>query len=122
MADLTKQLVTVAGVEPTFTSAGGGGTGAGTDDIVDNDGKTLLYVKNGHTSAIQVTITSQVTSLDVAGYGDATYSNVVLSVPASEDRVFGPFPKKRFDDSDENIVVSYDEITNVTVAVLQISV
>lgn len=122
MADLTKQLVTVDGVEPTFTAAGGGGSGAGTDDIVDNDGKTLLFVKNDNAGTVTVTITSQTTSLDVAGYGSATFANVSEAIPTGEERVFGPFKKSRFDDADENVVISYDEISSVTVAVLQLAV
>ena len=116
MANLTKQKVLLTGLNPTFASASGGG-----DEIVDNDGNTFLYVKNGGGSSINVTITSVKTSLDVVGYGEAlTLSDEVVAVPAGEERAIGPFPKVRFDDTDENVAIAYSDVTSVTVAAIQL--
>jgi hypothetical protein len=122
MADLTKQDIVSTGLNPTFSNAGGGGSGAGTDEILDNDGKTFLYVKNGNAGSIDVTITSEVTSKTIVGYGATTFSDLVVSVPASEERVIGPFPKTRFNDANGEVTVSYDEISSVTVAAIRLPV
>lgn len=122
MANLTKQDIVLTGLNPSFSNAGGGGSGAGTDEILDNDGKTLLYVKNDNAGSIDVTITSEVTSKIIAGYGSTTFSNVVVSIPAGEERAIGPFPKERFNDANGEVTVSYDEISSVTVAVLRLPV
>lgn len=120
MANLTKQDIILTGLNPVFASAGGGGSGAGTDEILDNDGKTLLYVKNDNAGSIDVTITSEVTSKTIVGYGDVTFSDVVVSIPAGEERVIGPIPKTRFNDANGEVTVSYDEISSVTIAALRL--
>lgn len=112
MATLTRQLSEFNGVQLTFNSAGGSG------DVVDNsDGKTFIIVKNDSGGSINVTITAQdTTANNVGGFGDITVSDSVIAVAASAQKIIGPFPKQRFNNSSKQIAVSYSSTTSITVA------
>ena len=120
MANLTIQDALLAGLNVSFAAAGGGGSGAGADNILANDGKSVLYVKNDNAGSVDVTVTSEVTAKTIVGYGSATFSDVTVSIPAGEERMIGPFPTSRFNDSSSQVSVSYDEISSVTVAAVRI--
>ncbi len=109
MATLTPQEVNLTGLTPTFAAASAGG-----DDFV-NSGKAVLYVKNGGASAVTVTVDSQTT----CNYGFD--HDAVVSVPASGERVIGPFPKARFNDAYDKVRITYSAVTSVTVAVLEVA-
>jgi hypothetical protein len=115
MATLTRQQIVTAGLLATYSSAGVSG------DVVDNrDGKTLLHVKNASAGAITVTITAQDTSTPVAGYGDLTVSDITVSVGAAAEKFIGPFPRNAYNNSSDQIAVSYSAVTSVTVAAVYI--
>lgn len=108
MATLTAQSASISGAAPTFAAASAGG------DEFANSGKEVLHVKNGSGSSINVTITSQRTC-DQGGT-----HNVVVAVPAGEERRIGPFSVERFNDADSGRVeVAYSDVTSVTVGVFK---
>ncbi len=110
MAELTVQTATQAGLDPSYAAASSGG------DTVDNDGKTVLHVKNGDSSEHTVTVASQVTSPEP---GTAA-QDVEVAIPAGEERVIGPFQRSGFNDENDEIEISYDGVTDVTIAALSV--
>lgn len=114
MATLTVQDIALTGLEPTYAAAAGGG-----DEFDNSSGSVFLFVKNGAT-ACDVTITTQSTSVEVTGYGTLTIGDVDVTVPATEDRMIGPFPKTRFNDGSNMVQVTYDDVSNVTVAAIKL--
>lgn len=115
MADLNKIQSVTSGVEIVTQAADAAG-----DTIKNNDGKIALYVENASV-AVSVTITSEETTLNVAGYGDAIpLDNIVVSVPADSTFIIGPFPTARFNDASGDVKVDYDDNSNVSVAAIAI--
>lgn len=106
MAKLTVQQVSLSGIDPTFSAADVAG------DTFTNYGKSILVVKNGDTTAKTVTIASNVCS-----YGHN--HDVVVSVPAGEERQIGNFSQDRFNNDGFEVSVSYDSVTSLTVAAIK---
>lgn len=109
MATLTVQKVDLAGLAPTYAAAAVGG-----DEFV-NSGKEFIHVKNGGAGAITVTVNSQ--ALCNQGFDH----DAAVSVPASGERMIGPFLKARFDDANAKVQITYSGVTSVTIAVIQVA-
>lgn len=109
MATIAKQTVVRTGLDATYAAAGAGG------DVFANDGNNMFHVKNGGGGAAVVTITSQLSAVPAG----AAKTDVVVSVPAAEERMIGPFPSASFNDGSGQVVVSYDQVTSVTIAVIE---
>lgn len=105
MATLSVQDINTAGVTLSFAAAAGGG------DQFSNDGKTLLYVKNGGGGSINVTIASQ------RACDQGATHNTVVAVANGSEKTIGPFPPERYNDASGNAQVTYSGVTSVTVAV-----
>ncbi len=114
MADLTIEDVVEGGLDATYVAAAAGG-----DALLNLQGDVFVHVKNGATAAT-VTVTAQDTSEDVPGFGNMTKGNLVVSVPATEDRFIGPFPRQAFNDANGKVQLTYDDVTNVTIAALRL--
>ena len=111
MATITVQTITESGITPTFASATAEG------DVMDNDGKTFLLVKNNRTdTSTTVTVTAQVTSFDVGAFGPLTKSNASLTISAGAEGMIGPFAPLAFNTNDSQISITYTAATSVTVA------
>ena len=105
MATLSMQEVVQTGLEPVLTAAGAGG-----DEFLNtNSGLKFIQVVNGGGSACVVTVNSQ-TACDQGADHD-----LVVSVPAGEERWIGPLHKTRFNDSAGKVQITYDQVTTVTV-------
>jgi hypothetical protein len=115
MAALTIQTIAEAGVEPSYAAAAAGG-----DTARNDNGNVFLHVKNGDASPHTVTVTAQRTSASVPGMGSTTKSNVSVAVPAGTERMIGPFAPLAFNDSSNNIAITYDDVTSVTIAALEL--
>lgn len=114
MATLSVQNLSEVGGALTYAAATSGG------DVFPNaDDRTFLHVKNGGGSSVNVTITAQTVSATVPGLGVVTKANRVVAVPAGEDRMIGPFPSKAFNNSSNQVAVTYSAVTSVTVAVVR---
>ncbi len=115
MAALTIQTVAEAGLNPSYAAAASGG-----DTAKNEAGDTFLHVKNGDASAHTVTVTAQRTSQTVQGMGAMTKANVQVSVPASGERMIGPFAPLAFNDANNDIAITYSSVTSVTVAAVKL--
>ena len=104
MALLAVSRVSLDGANPTFVAAT-----AGAGDNFPNTGREYLHVINGSGGSINVTVAA------TAPCNHGTTHNVVVAVPAGQQRRIGPFPTSRFGD---NVVVTYSAVTTVTVAAI----
>jgi hypothetical protein len=84
MAALTPVDIVQSGVDPGLVNAASGG------DTFSNTGREFLYVNNGHSAAINVTI---VTPQTVEGLAVA---DQVTSLSANKDKFYGPLPTATF--------------------------
>lgn len=116
MATLTVQdLVKSGGLEATYAAAAVGG------DVMPNDGRTLLHVKNGSGGNITVTAAAVITSVDLGPtYGPYTRANVAVQVDAGEERFIGPFPQQAFNNASGQVAMTYSGVTSLTVAALRV--
>jgi hypothetical protein len=113
MATLTAQKIVLAGLNPTFGAAAGGG-----DEFV-NTGKQYLHYKNTGGSPITVTIANQTP----CNYGGTTTHNVAVVVPATTgDLRIGPLDPLRFNDVNGKVQITYSGVTGLTVAVVELPV
>lgn len=108
MATLSVQVVVLGGIVPSYATAGAGG-----DEFV-NSGREMIHVKNGGGGSINVTVNSQEACNQ--GYDH----DAVVAVAAGTEKMIGPFPKSRFDDSGGKVQIAYSGVTSVTIAVLQL--
>ncbi|OGD18839.1 MAG: hypothetical protein A2Y70_00600 [Candidatus Aminicenantes bacterium RBG_13_64_14] len=98
----------LGGLTPSYAAATAGG-----DEFV-NSGREFIHVKNGHTSPQTVTVNSQT----VCNQGYDHDAPVVI--PASEERMIGPFPKGRFDDANGKVQITYSGVTALTIAAVRV--
>ncbi len=110
MAQLTLQTASPTGLAITYAAAAGGG------DSFANDGKTYLHVKNGGGGSINVTINS------VAACDQGFDHDIVVAVANGAEKVIGPFPTGRWNDTNSNVNVTYSGVTSVTVAAVKVPV
>jgi len=114
MAELTLQEVVASGVEPTYTAANSEDTVK-----VNTAQRNFLHVKNGGGSSINVTITAVKTSARVQGVGVVTVGDLVVSVPAGEERIIGPFTEA-YMDTDGEVTIEYSGTSSVTAGVFSL--
>lgn len=105
MSDITVQQISLSGLTE---SAGTAATAAG--DTVLNNGRTFIEVVDGATTAPTVTIASQVDC------NQGHTHDIVVSVASGGAKIIGPFPPNRFNNSNGQIEVTYDDDTSVTIA------
>lgn len=77
-----------------------------------NDGRMALLVKNDDAASMDVTIVNP-TTVDGLAVAD-----LVVAVPAGEQRLIGPFPPNLYN-TDGFVQVDYSSDTDLTVAVLR---
>lgn len=110
MGALTIEAVDLDGLKPTYVAAA-----VGLADTMQNDGHTVLHVKNGGASPCVVTINSLANCSQGADHDEGG------TVPAGEDWFFGPFPRSRFSDPSNDVGIAYDQVSSVTVAALKVN-
>jgi hypothetical protein len=109
MATLATQQIVQTGLAPTYGAAAGGG-----DKFTPGD-NVFLHVKNTNAATRTVTVDSKV----VSNFG--TDVNLAVVVPATTgDVMIGPLPAQRFMGSDGFGDLSYDAVTNLTIAVVRL--
>jgi hypothetical protein len=108
MALIAVQQTTLVGLKPAYSAA------AELGDKFVNSGNCVLFVKNGAVAARTVTIDS------VAACDQGHDHNIAVAVPASEERMIGPFNRVRFNDVDGNVNMTYDDHTDVTLAIIEV--
>lgn len=115
MATLTVQSVSDSGLDATYSNAASGG-----DTFANNNVRAcrvFLHVKNGDGTSKTVTVTPEITSTTVPGFGSVTKANTEVAIPASEDRFIGPFPLTAFGEAP---AITYSAVTSVTIAVIEV--
>jgi hypothetical protein len=90
----------------TLTAAAAGG------DQFQNDGKTLLRIKNADGSGMTATVTAQT----ACNYG-TVHSTTVTVGATTGDVLAGPFDPAIYNNSSGYVVVTYSAVTSVTVGV-----
>ena len=110
MAVLTVQDVSLVGLDPAYVAADAGLT----DSFENRDERAMFEVVNGGGGACEVTIAAT----HACNHGFT--HDIIESIPAGQNRVFGPFDKERFNSATGTIGVSYDQVTTVTVAALRL--
>lgn len=109
MATLATQTIALAGLAPTYSAAAGGG------DKCEVGDRNFLHVKNGSGSPVTVTLTA------TAAVRGQAVGNVVVSVPASGERMIGPLPADLLQNSVDGLcAIGYSSATTVTVASVRI--
>ncbi|MEV5347202.1 hypothetical protein [Streptomyces achromogenes] len=109
MATLGTQVIALAGLNPTYAPATGGG------DKCEVGDRNFLHVKNGSGSPVTVTLTA------TAALRGQAVSNVTVSVPASGERMIGPLASDLLQNQTDGLCsIGYSSATSVTVASLRI--
>lgn len=111
MASYSPQSAAVTGITPTYNAA------AATDVLQQNDGRTVILVKNDGASPTNVTIDDTGSQTPVGA--SAFTPDVVVAVPAGEERLIGPFSVNRFK---ENVGLAFSEITSITWAAVKLPI
>jgi hypothetical protein len=109
MATLTPQVIKLTGLEAIY-----GACAAGGDQFITT-GRTLIHVKNGHSSPQSVSATFTAT----CNHGVAAEVKTV-EVTNAEDRFIGPFLIEWFANSLGYVSLSYTGVTALTIAVLEL--
>ena len=91
------------------------------NDVVSNDGKTILCFWNDDASLAIVTVTAQDTTANAPGFGAVTKADAVKSIAANTADVMGPFPITAFNNSSGQIVVSSSSVTDLDIAAVRVS-
>ena len=77
-------------------------------DEFRNSGIEFLRIENTHASqAYNITIVAQTTSVTTPLHGVLTKSNVVKAISAGQTVYLGPFKQRAFNDSDQNVQLTY---------------
>ena len=108
MTAIVPQNVDLNGLKPTYGAVAA-------SDTMQNDGHTILHVKNGNAAACVVTIDS------LAACSQGSDHNEGASIPAGEDHFFGPFDRTRFNDPNGDVGITYSVTPSVTVAALKVN-
>lgn len=110
MAALTIQGVNKnAPLTPSFAAADVAG------DTFANNGRVLLYFKNSDASSKTVTVASLVDC------NQGFTHDISVTVPATDEVMVGFFEINRFNDTNQNVSMTYDDVAGLTVAAIQIS-
>jgi len=101
---LTVQEIVRTGIEPTYEAANADG------EQISNNGRMFIHVKNGSGSSINVTAVTPGTVDDLA------ISDLVVAVPAGEERMIGEFPPAYYNQSDDTVDINFSSVTTITIA------
>jgi hypothetical protein len=107
MATLTVQDLSIAGLAPVYSAVS-------SSDEFPNDGRTVIYVKNGGGSPDTVAIDS----LEACNQGSD--HNGGSAVTNGTEKCFGPFSMTRFNNSNGRVTITHSFTTSVTCAVLRL--
>lgn len=106
MATITAQTIPAAGLAVVFTAVNA-------SDVLTNDGRCYLHVKNANAAACTVTVVA-ITTCSHGSLHDITGSVIATT----GDKVFGPFPTTRFGTAP---AATYSVTASVTAAFVRVS-
>lgn len=105
---LTVQEISRSGLNPSYTAAVADG------HKIENTGREFVHVKNASGASVNVTIQTPGT-VDGLAVADR-----VVAVPASEERMIGPFAPSDYNQDDDEVYVDYSATSSVTAAAVQL--
>lgn len=105
---LTVLQVARTGLTPAYTAGNVDG------HSIVNDGRVCTHVKNGSGSSINVTVQTPGTVDGLA------VSDLVVAVPAGQERMIGPFPPGVYNQADGTVYVDLSAVTTVTLAAVRL--
>jgi hypothetical protein len=107
---LNIQTVTRAGLEVAYQN----GDLANGHSLDNASQKVIIHVKNASVGSINVTIPTPGTVDGLA------VADLIVAVPASEERFIGPFPRNVYGQAGSLVFVDLSDDTTVTLAALQV--
>ncbi len=107
MPTLTVQSIVRAGLETTYAACDAGG------DEFANSGDEFIHIKNDAVAEQILTIETAAT-VDGLAVADRT-----VAIPASEERMIGPFPTSAYNDGDDLVQLTYDAVVTLTIAIIK---
>ena len=111
MALIASQQILETGKTATLSSASA-------SDTFTNSGKEFLFVKNENGSSINVTVTVEVSSVDISSFGTLTKSNTVFAVANGAEAFLGTFPPGAYNGDNAIVTFACSATENVKVAIL----
>ena len=109
MATLTRQTITLDGLQVVWTAADVAG-----DTFSNLDERSLLRVR--HTGTPGTLVDVLVAGTNACSFGEVHDAQV--EIDGGEEISLGPFDRPRFNDSQGFVSVSYSDATDIEVAVL----
>lgn len=113
MSNLTVQRIIEAGIAPAFVPA----DEAGDTFSNDNSGRKFVAIRNNSAASMTTTISAEQTETTIDGWGNLDKPDLVLTIPAGEERWAGPLPIKAYGFTP---AITYSDETDVEVAALTI--
>lgn len=110
MATIALQTVVKTGLEPTYTAAAGGG-----DQFANPDGNRMFVLINGSGGAIVATFVTQATKDELA------VADRDVTIPAGETRWVTDLDTNVYNDTSDNVQVTYDGVTSLTVGLFKMN-
>jgi hypothetical protein len=110
MTTLNTQTINSGGLAVNYTAASAGG-----DKVSLAAANTFIHVKNGAASSITVTVPAQNNK-----YRGRTIPDTVVTIPASSDKMIGPFDSTIDGDVNGMATINYSAVATVTVAAVRI--
>lgn len=107
MANLTPQVIALAGITPSLVSV------ESADEFV-NSGRDFIHIKNTGTEAT-VIVNSQ------TACNQGTDHDETITIPAtSGEKFIGPFPKDRFNDANGKVQLTYGGGGTLTIGIVRL--
>jgi hypothetical protein len=116
MALINSQTIIEGGITPTLTDL----TAGALTNTFSNSGKEFIYIENGGSAAITLTVTTIVTSVENPIYGDLTKSNAVVTILRNTSAMAGTFAVSSYNGTDSAVSFTVSDRTSVKVAILTI--
>ena len=109
MTTLAVHVMSRTGLEPTFSAANADG------HEFSNHGRTFIQAFNGGGSDIEHTFATPGTVDGLA------IAELVVDIPAGEDRIIGPFPPETYNTEEgvtDTVKVTFEGVASLTIAAI----
>jgi len=108
MAQLAPLTIDLDGLTPAYSAVNA-------QDKVQqpSDQRLFLHVKNGGGVSTNVTINAQQAYVTTPEVGRLALTDMVVAIPAGEERMIGPFPPA-YVDANGDVVIDYSATASVT--------
>lgn len=113
MALIEGQNISEGGIISSRTAAAASAT-------FENSGSEFMLVVNDSEESTLVTVVAEITTFDVARYGDVEKVETALTVDAGDVAFLGPFPPASYNDEDGIATVTMTHLEDVSVAILTV--